>query len=48
MVARVAVQTNFFAVAQAIRNVLKYFFAMAGLAATLGGLCAVLVLEFTL
>lgn len=38
----------FFAVAQAIRNVLKYFFAMAGLAATLGGLCAVLVLEFAL
>lgn len=37
----------FFAVGQAIRNNLKYLFAMAGVAAMIGGVCAVLVLEFS-
>lgn len=37
----------FFAAGQALQNSLRYLFAIAGLAAMLGGVCVVLVLEFT-
>lgn len=42
-----AVSFFFFAAGQALRNSLRYLFAIAGLAAMLGGVCVVLVLEFT-
>jgi len=41
-----AISFFFFAVGQAIRNTLKYLFAIAGLVSMMGGICAVLVLEF--
>jgi hypothetical protein len=42
-----AISFFFFAIGQAIRNTLKYLFAIAGLVTMMGGICAVLVLEFT-
>jgi hypothetical protein len=42
-----AVSFSFFAIGQAIRNSIKYLFALAGLAMMLGGVCIVLALEFS-
>jgi hypothetical protein len=43
-----AVSFFLFAVGQAIRNSLRYLFAIGGLVALLGGTCAFLVLEFSI